>query len=274
MHFLVGDLQGCCDALQQLLAEIDFSPSRDHLFVLGDLVNRGPDSLGTLQRLRELDASASCLLGNHDLHLLAVAHGVRPLHRSDTLDDILGSAQRDSWIEWIRQRPLALSADGWLMVHAGVLPQWDAALTLDLAEEVETRLRGPDLHGFLNVMYGNQPARWDESLTGNDRLRLIINALTRTRYLQPDGSLEFGTKHGIDKPTPGLTPWFDFPQRRSAGQPIAFGHWSALPLINRPDLIALDTGCVWGGQLSAMRIDGGRRELFQVECLAQRKPDR
>lgn len=271
MHYLVGDLQGCCDALQRLLVEIDFSASRDHLFVLGDLVNRGPQNLATLQRLRELEASASCLLGNHDLHLLAVAHGVRPLHRSDTLSDILTSPQREAWIEWVRQRPLAMLADGWLMVHAGVAPQWDLQQTLSLASEVQTCLRGPHLHTFLREMYGNEPARWDDALSGNDRLRVVINTLTRVRFLKPDGSLEFGTKHGLDKPAEGLIPWFDFPARHTAGQPIAFGHWSALGLINRPDLIALDTGCVWGGALSSMRIDGGRRELFQIDCAAPQR---
>ncbi|MEO8280151.1 MAG: symmetrical bis(5'-nucleosyl)-tetraphosphatase [Ideonella sp.] len=271
MHYLVGDLQGCADALRRLLVEIDFSASRDHVFVLGDLVNRGPDNLSTLRQLRELGSSASCLLGNHDLHFLAIADGVRPLHRGDTLGDVLASPQREAWIEWIRQRPLALFADGWLMVHAGVVPQWDLQQTLSLAQEVETRLRGPDLPAFLRVMYGNQPARWDDALNGDDRLRLVVNTLTRARFLKVDGSLEFTAKHGPDQPEAGLTPWFDFPQRRTTGQPIAFGHWSALGLINRPDLIALDTGCVWGGALSAMRIDGGRRELFQVDCDAQRE---
>ena len=271
MHYLVGDIQGCGAALQRLLVEIDFSASRDHLFVLGDLVNRGPDNLSTLQQLRGLDNSVSCLLGNHDLHFLAAAHGVRPLHRSDTLNDILESPQREAWVEWVRQRPLTLMADGWLMVHAGVAPQWDLQQTRSLAQEVETRLRAPDLRAFLQVMYGNEPARWDDTLTGNDRLRMVINTLTRVRFLKPDGSLEFGTKHGPDEQKDELIPWFDFPHRRTTGQPIAFGHWSALGLINRPELISLDTGCVWGGALSAMRIDGGRRELFQVDCAAQRK---
>ncbi len=270
MHYLVGDLQGCGSALKRLLAEIDFSASRDHLFVLGDLINRGPDNLSTLQQLRALGASASCLLGNHDLHFLAVAFGVRPLHRSDTLGDVLTSPQREAWIEWIRQRPLAIFADEWLMVHAGVMPQWDLQQTLRLANEVETRLRGPDLPAFLRKMFGNEPAQWSEDLSGNDRQRVVVNTLTRARFLKPDGSLEFGSKHGLDKPEPGLIPWFDFPQRCTAGQPIAFGHWSALGLVNRPDLIALDTGCVWGGALSAMCIDGGNRELIQVDCASQR----
>ncbi len=273
MHFLVGDLQGCCSALQRLLTKIDFSPSRDHLFVLGDLVNRGPQSLQTLQLLRELGNSATCLLGNHDLHLLAVAHGVRRAHRSDTLDDILESSDREHWIDWIRQRPLAHLADGWLMVHAGVVPQWDCAQTLQLAAEVETRLRGPDLPAFLQVMYGNQPDRWDNQLQGNERLRMVVNTLTRVRYLKADGSLEFAIKDGSGAASPpGLSPWFEAPDRRTADQPIAFGHWSTLGLINRPNLISLDTGCVWGGALSAMRIDNGHRQLVQVSCDAHQTP--
>ena len=155
MHYLIGDLQGCCDAFDRLLAELDFSPSRDRLTVLGDLVNRGPASLRTLRRLMQLGGAATCLLGNHDLHLLAAAHGVRPEHRNDTLGDILESPERDAWVDWIRQRPLALSREGWLCVHAGLPPQWDSAQALALAGEVQTMLRGPDLHDFLVVMYAN-----------------------------------------------------------------------------------------------------------------------
>lgn len=271
MHYLIGDIQGCHGALQQLLSTIGFSASRDHLFVLGDLVNRGPDNLGTLDLLHRLGGAASCVLGNHDLHLLAVAHGVRKAHRGDTISDILDAPEREAWIDWIRQRPLAIDAEGWLMVHAGVVPQWDRAQTLTLAAEVERCLRGPSVQDFLQVMYGNQPARWSDELTGNDRLRFTINTLTRVRYLHADGSLEFGTKQGPDAAPAGLVPWFEAPGRRTAGQPIAFGHWSALGLLDRPDLVALDTGCVWGGALSAMRIDGGRREPIQVECAAAQR---
>jgi bis(5'-nucleosyl)-tetraphosphatase (symmetrical) len=272
MDFLIGDLQGCCASLDHLLAETGFSASRDHLYVLGDLVNRGPASLATLQRLKKLGAAASCLLGNHDLHLLAVAQGVRRLHRSDTLSDILDSPERAAWIDWLRHRPLALHAHGWLMVHAGVAPQWDLATTLALAGEVRDRLCSSDLKGFLEVMFGNQPDRWADELQGNDRLRFAINTLTRIRYVTADGRLDMVSKEGAGEAPAGLLPWFEAPGRRTIGQPIAFGHWSTLGLINRPDLIALDTGCVWGGQLSAMRIDGGRRELFQVACPQAQQP--
>ncbi len=272
MHYLIGDLQGCCDAFDRLLAELDFSPSRDRLTVLGDLVNRGPASLPTLRRLRELGDAADALLGNHDLHLLAVAHGVRPEHRNDTLGDILESPERDAWVDWIRQRPLALSREGWLCVHAGLPPQWDSAQALALAGEVQTMLRGPDLHDFLVVMYGNEPARWDDGLQGPDRWRFVINVLTRVRFCGADGTLDFKTKDSALQAPPGLMPWFEVPGRRSAGERIAFGHWSTLGLLNRPDLLALDTGCVWGGRLTAVRVDGGRRELTQVACQQAQLP--
>src|SRR6185369_266148 len=189
-----------------------------------------------------------------------------PLHATDTLSEILDSPEREAWLEWIRQCPLATSVHGWLLVHAGVVPQWDAAMTLALAEEVGTMMRGPDLPGFLHVMYGNEPMRWDDALAGPDRWRFVINVLTRIRFCADDGTLEFKTKDGAGAAPPGYMPWFKVPGRRTRDTPMAFGHWSTLGLRDEPNLIALDTGCVWGGALSAMRIDGGRRELFQVNC--------
>jgi bis(5'-nucleosyl)-tetraphosphatase (symmetrical) len=272
MIYLLGDLQGCCDAFNRLLERIDFSPSRDRLYVLGDMVNRGPTSLATLERLHGLGDSACCLLGNHDLHLLAVAHGVRRPGRGDTLDPILQSPERARWMDWIRHQPLALQAHGWLMVHAGVPAPWSAADTLALAGEVQALLRGPDLAGFLSVMYGNEPARWSPELQGPARWRFIVNALTRMRFCQADGTLDFDVKESADTAPPGLLPWFEAPDRRCAGVPIAFGHWSTLGPLNQPDLLALDTGCVWGGTLSAARIDGGQRELIQVRCAQAQSP--
>ena len=272
MRYLIGDLQGCCDALDQMLGKIAFSPSRDRLYVLGDLVNRGPRSLEVLQRLAGFGDAATCLLGNHDLHLLAVAHGVRPAHRSDTLDAILAAPEREAWIGWLRTRRMAVFEEGWLMVHAGVAPQWDLALTLQLAAELEAAFAGPDLADFLRVMYGNEPTRWKAGLQGHDRLRFAVNVLTRIRFVYARGTLDFKIKDGAAPAPAGLFPWFDAPDRQTAGLPIAFGHWSTLGLVNRPDLLALDTGCVWGGALTAARIDGGRREVIQVECEQAQAP--
>ena len=270
MDYLIGDVQGCCDALDALLAKIGFSPSRDRIFVLGDLVNRGPRSLDTLRTLRGLGNAAHCLLGNHDLNLLAVAHGVRKPHRGDTIQEILDAPDREQWLDWLRQRPLALSIDnatgGWLMVHAGVVPQWTREQTLQLAGEVERVLRSAAIGEFLPVMYGDEPARWRDDLAGAERLRFIVNTLTRIRFVAADGTLDLHTKDGLDGARPGMFAWFDVPERATAGVPMACGHWATLGLINRPDLLALDTGCVWGRQLTAVRVDGGRRDVVQVEC--------
>ena len=271
LHF-IGDVQGCAAALQRLLAEIGFSPSRDRLVLLGDLVNRGPDSLGVLKLLAGLEGAATCLLGNHDLHLLAVAHGVRKLHKGDTFEDVLGAPQRDAWVQWLRQQPVAHSESGWLCVHAGLVPQWTAPQALRLAAEVHALLRGPDLPAFLQVMYSNQPQRWHDTLADDERARFIINTLTRIRFCAADGTLDFKAKEGTGAAPSGLLPWFEVPGRSSEGQPIAFGHWSTLGLVNRPDLLAIDTGCVWGGALTAVRVDGGRREVVQVPCEAAQQP--
>jgi len=272
MNYLVGDIQGCCDPLERLLATLDFSPSRDRLYVLGDLVNRGPNSLGVLRRLRELGDAAVCMLGNHDLHLLAVAQGVRDAHRSDTLDSILDAPDRAAWLDWVRQRRMAVHEHGWLMVHAGVLPQWDLAQALSLAAELEAGLRGPDLTGFLQDLFGNEPARWSDELRGADRWRCAVNALTRLRFCSSDGTMNFKVKESAGVPPDGLLPWFEAPGRRWLGTRVAFGHWSTLGLVNRPDLLSLDTGCVWGGQLTAVRVDGDTREVIQVACAQSQKP--
>ena len=266
MHYLVGDLQGCCDALERLLAKIGFSPSRDRLTVLVDLVNRGPASLATLRRLRGFGDAATCLLGNHDLHLLAVACGGRKAHRSDTIAEVLEAPDRDAWLEWLRQRRMAVVESGWLCVHAGVVPQWTLADTLTYAAEVEAMLKSEALNHFLHVMYADEPVRWNGGLAGNERLRFIINVLTRIRFVDAQGRLELKTKEAAGGAPPGFHPWFDVPGRQTQGVPIAFGHWSTLGLVNRPDLLALDTGCVWGGALTAVRVDGGRREVVQVKC--------
>lgn len=265
--YLVGDLQGCDAPLARLLARIDFSPSRDTLYLLGDLVNRGPASAAVLRRLMGYGDAARCLLGNHDLSLLAVAHGHRAPHRNDTMDDILGAPDREAMLEWLRHRSMAMQAHGILMVHGGVLPQWDGPQALALAREVESVLRGPDLPAFLARMWGNQPDRWEDGLAGADRLRVIVNALTRLRFCTPQGAMDLKASGRLDQAPPGMMAWFDVPGRRSAGTTIAFGHWSTLGYLRRPDLISLDTGCVWGGCLSALRLSAdGAHELIQEQC--------
>lgn len=267
--YLMGDVQGCDGALARLLDLIDFSPSRDRLVVLGDLVNRGPASLAVLRRLMALDNAVECILGNHDLHLLAVSLGVRKVHRSDTLTDILQAHDRPALLDWLRYRRLAFREKGVLMVHAGVLPQWSAGQALELAAEVENVLRSPDWGAFMHEMYGNQPDRWGDTLNGVERLRVVVNALTRLRYCSAEGHMEFETKSGgLENAPRGYMPWFDVPGRKSASDVVAFGHWSTLGWLSRPDIISLDTGCVWGGALSAVRLgqNAQERELIQVRC--------
>ena len=277
-NYFIGDIQGCDAAFARLLEQIDFSASRDTLYLLGDLVNRGPDSAGVLRRAMQLGDSVRALLGNHDLHLLAAAHGARHPSRRDTLGSILDAADRDAMLEWVRQQPLArsfvLNGEQMLMIHAGVLPQWTLEETLGYADEVQQMLRSPDLPEFLKQMYGNLPDRWSKDLHGADRLRVIINALTRLRFCSPDGVMDFESTESAATPPEGLMPWFDVPGRKTADKLVAFGHWSTLGLVNRPNLLALDTGCIWGGCLSAMRIGAtlAERELFDVQCEQAQKP--
>lgn len=272
--YLIGDVQGCDAPLGQLLDVLDFSPSRDTVFLLGDLVNRGPASLAVLRRLMALEGAAHCLLGNHDLHLLAVAHGVRRSHRSDTVGDILHAPDRDALLDWLRHRPMALFQHGWLMVHAGVLPGWDVPQTLALAHELQAALRSPDWVDFLHTMYGNQPQAWSEGLRGSDRLRVIVNALTRLRFCSAQGEMELQSKEGAGDAPAGFMPWFEVPHRRTAGIPVAFGHWSTLGPVQRTDVLPLDTGCVWGGCLTAARLldTPGAVERVAVRCPQAQRP--
>ena len=272
MVLLIGDVQGCGTALDRLLEACGYSPSRDRIVLLGDLVNRGPQSLQVLRRLRALEGSARCLVGNHDLHLLAVAHGARPRHRGDTFGDVLDAPDAEDCLRWLRAQRLALQESGWLCVHAGLAPAWTLAEALTLAAEVEAVLQGEGLGDFLQQMYGDAPARWSPGLQGVERWRFAVNAFTRIRFCAADGTLDLVTKEGAVAAPSGHRPWFDLPDRHTAGTPVAFGHWSTLGLVNRPDLLALDTGCVWGGRLTAARVDGGRREIMQVSCPQQHVP--
>ena len=276
--YCIGDIQGCDQALGRLLDEIGFSPSRDTVYLLGDLVNRGPDSAAVLRRCVAVDGALRCLLGNHDLHLLAAAHGARKPSRRDTLASVLEAGDRDALLGWVRQQPLARAhehaGETLLLVHAGVLPAWSSAESLARADEVAAVLRGPDLAGFLQSMYGNTPDQWRDDLTGTDRLRVIVNALTRLRFCSADGAMDFESTESASAAPPGLVPWFDVPGRQTAGTLIAFGHWSTLGWLNRSDLLGLDTGCVWGGCLSAVRFGDtlADRELLQVHCEQAQAP--
>ena len=265
--YAIGDVQGDYAALQKLLEEIEFDRANDTLWFVGDLVNRGPDSLSVLRFVKQLGERAVTVLGNHDLHLLALANSAEQPRQRDTLQSILAAPDRDELIEWLRRRPLAHFEEGFLLVHAGILPEWDVATALSLASEVEAALRAADYKTFLANLYGNQPARWDATLRGFERLRLTINVLTRMRMLTADGALDFEYKGHPDEAPRDLTPWFELP-RASGSTAVVFGHWSALGLVLRADSIALDSGCVWGRQLSALRLED--RALFQVGCS---KPD-
>lgn len=272
-YYWIGDIQGCDQPLGHLLQKIDFSPSRDQLVILGDLINRGPASVAVLRRLMTLQGSVHCLLGNHDLHGLAVASGVRHPGRTDTLNPLLQAQDKDELLAWLRQQPLARWSQGVLSVHAGVLPSWTVSQTMALAGEVETVLRGPDWQAFLSQMYGNSPSAWREDLKGFDRLRVVVNALTRLRFCTPAGEMEFDTKEAAGWAPAGYQPWFDVPGRRTEGTTVAFGHWSTLKQPARTDVWALDSGCVWGGCLSAMRLnEDGCHERIQVPCPQAQEP--
>jgi bis(5'-nucleosyl)-tetraphosphatase (symmetrical) len=268
--YVIGDLQGCAHEAQALLDHIQRDANGDaRILFVGDLINRGPESLMALRGMKTLSEQSGgrvdALLGNHDLHLLAVAVGAQSASKSDTLDEILAAPDRDELIAWLRHRPLAMFVDAHLLVHAGVAAQWTAEQTMALASEVEDVLRGERWVEFLGQMYGNEPNRWDDTLTGIDRLRCIVNALTRMRLCLPDGTMDFTHKESDMGPAgSGLEPWFDIPDRKSADVTVVFGHWSALGLVLRPNLIGLDSGCVWGGKLSAVCLDD--RTLLQVDC--------
>ena len=231
---------------------------------MGDLVNRGPDSLACLRYVKSLGDSAVTVLGTHDLHLLCVAEGVQRSHKRDTLEDVLGAPDRDELLAWLRARPLMHVEARFAVVHAGLLPEWTVARAAGLAREVEERLRSGTHREFMAQMYGNRPERWDDSLEGIDRLRVIVNAMTRMRVCTPDGRMALEYKGEPGETHDSLIPWFDMPQRRSADHTLVVGHWSALGLLEREDVLALDTGCVWGRALSAVRLED--RRVFRSDC--------
>lgn len=261
-HYVVGDIQGCYAEFAQLLDMIAFDPARDRVWLVGDLVNRGPDSLSVLRHVKSLGAAATTVLGNHDLHLLIVAAGHRALHARDTLAPILAAPDREELLDWLRRRPLVVREGGFLLVHAGLLPSWTPDNAVALSREVETILDSPDHDSFLRDLYGDEPAQWNHALTGYDRLRAIVNVCTRLRFCSANDVMEFHEKRGPEHSPPGFAPWFAHPERKSAGVTILCGHWSTLDLVFAPNVMMLDSGCLWGGTLTAVRLDDGR--VFQV----------
>lgn len=268
--YVIGDIQGCFHSFQQLLKKIRFNPGQDRLWFVGDIINRGAGSLEMMRWAYEHQDNLVLVLGNHDLHAIAVAEGFVPLHKSDTLQPLLDAPNAQKLMTWLRHQPLIYQEHDLLMVHAGLLPQWSADEAMSLAREVETVLRGPEYHDFLSQMYGNQPAKWHPSLQGMDRLRLITNAMTRLRTCTPEGEMNFKFSGQLTDVPEGFMPWFDVPMRKSQDATIIVGHWSALGLYLRPNLYALDTGCLWGGALTAMRLED--RAIFQVPCAMEDSP--
>ncbi len=270
--YAIGDVQGCLEPLERLLGEIGYSPTRDRLWFVGDLVNRGPDSAAVVRFVRDLGERAVVVQGNHDLHLLALAAGHAKRRADDTLDDLLAAPDGDELLEWLRFRPMLHVEGEYVMVHAGLLPSWSVGKAEELAAEVEVELRARRYRLFLAELYGSKPDAWQDSLRGMDRLRVVVNAMTRMRFCTADGVMDFRMKGELDKAPSGFMPWFDVPARKTRGVPVVCGHWSALGLRLTPDLLALDTGCVWGGALTAVRLED--RRLFQAPCAQGSDPVR
>jgi len=263
--YAIGDIQGCYDSLQALLAQCNFNPDADRLWLVGDLVNRGPKSLETLRFVRSLGEAAITVLGNHDLYLLMVAEGGAKFRgKDDTLQEIFDAPDCDALLDWLRQQPLCHTEGDYCMVHAGLLPQWTAARARELAREVETALQGPNFREFILNLWGSEPAGWSDELTGWQRLRVIVNAMTRMRFCTLDGVMEFKVKGKLANAPAGHLPWFDLPDRKSRDAVLVTGHWSALGLKVEPNFLALDSGCLWGGHLTAVRLED--RAVFQVPC--------
>jgi len=260
--YAVGDIQGCHAEFCQLLEMIGFSMRSDRLWLVGDLVNRGPGSLAVLREVKALGDAAVTVLGNHDFHLLTVAAGHARQHKRDTIAPILAAPDRDELLAWVRSRPLVVIEGDRLLVHAGLLPQWTPATALLLSREVQAALAADDHDAFLRTLYGDTPAAWRDDLRGFDRLRAVVNACTRLRFCTADGTMEFGEKRGPEHAPEGFRPWFAHEARASSGKTIVCGHWSTHELLLAPNLMMLDSGCLWGGTLTAIRLDD--RRVFQV----------
>ena len=272
--YAIGDIQGCFDELQQLLAQLNFDQANDQLWFCGDLVNRGPKSLETLRFVKGLGDAAVTVLGNHDLHLLAKAEGFGKKLKQDTLDEILNAPDCDELMFWLRHQPLLHhdSELGYTMVHAGLSPQWDLLTAQACARELENKLRADDYHEFIQVMYGNQPDQWSDELVGVDRWRFFTNVFTRLRFCYPDGRLDLKAKGEPGTQKAGALPWFDVPGRKTENNRIVFGHWSTLGVGETNNTLSLDGGCLWGGQLVAVRLDQDAPEWSTMDCEGMCQP--
>ncbi len=266
--YAIGDIQGCQGALDALLGEIGFSASRDRLWFVGDLVNRGPRSVDVLRFVKGLGEAAVTVLGNHDLHLVMLAEGYSRPHAEDTLAQVLEAPDRDELLAWLRRQPLFHSEDDYAMVHAGLLPAWDVRRAIELSEEFGRALSGNDYRGVLAQLWGSEPARWRDDLRAAERFRVIVNAMTRMRFCTAEGVMEFHEKGPLESAPPGFMPWFRVPGRRSADHTVICGHWSALGFRQEGGLLALDSGCLWGGALTAVRLED--RRVYQYRCRALR----
>jgi bis(5'-nucleosyl)-tetraphosphatase (symmetrical) len=269
--YAIGDIQGCFDELLRLLDSLSFNEHADQLWFAGDLVNRGPKSLETLRFVKSLGDAAITVLGNHDLHLLAASCAPKIAHKKDSLLPILEAPDSDELIDWLRYRPLFHFNDDFCLVHAGLPPQWDFNRTQKMAMLAEQALRGSNYQAFLKQMYGNKPNIWSSNLKGVERLRFIVNCFTRMRYCDADGRLDFIHSGPPGSQPKDLVPWFDAPKRKNADMRIIFGHWSSLGYYEGPNCYAIDTGCLWGGQLTALRL-GEQVQRFSIDCPEAKKP--
>ncbi|OUR84220.1 bis(5'-nucleosyl)-tetraphosphatase (symmetrical) [Cycloclasticus sp. 46_120_T64] len=272
-HYAIGDVQGCYDPLRRLLDKLNFDPSQDQLWFAGDMINRGPQSLEVLRFIKALGDSARCVLGNHECHFLAVAYGHKKPHKADTFKQIIEAEDADSLIQWLRFQPFFYQDRklGYSMLHAGVPAQWSLTDTQAYAKELEAVIQGDQLQSFLAVMYGNQPDLWNDELGGDDRLRFIINSFTRMRFCDKEGRSDLSFSGAVGEQEEHLMPWFKVPKRRTANDKILFGHWSTLGLHQENNTICLDSGCLWGGELSAIKL-GTNEEFIKQDCRCALQP--
>lgn len=270
--YAIGDIQGCYDDLLRLLDVIQFNPENDQLWFVGDLVNRGSKSLETLRFVKNLGDSAITVLGNHDLHLLAIYYLQKKAKKKDSLDAILKAPDKEELLDWLRTRPLFHYNDEYCLLHAGLPPQWDFAQTKEMAILLEQVLQGDNYIDFFKQMYGDLPNKWSDDLHGIERLRFTLNCFTRLRYCEADGTMDFHYKGSPGTQPEHLQPWFSVKNRKSIGMKIVFGHWSTLGFYQGNHCYGIDTGCLWGGQLTALKLDSNQPQRISIDCVGERKP--